>query len=560
MRKTLRSCLSFIGLASLLFMQPVLAQNSSPYWSLAGNSNATSSSKLGTTNAINLRLFTSNVERVRITTSGLVGIGTTAPNARLHFNTPTGTSLLRGTVNGSTKLYMSSAGGLTIGSGTAAPANGLYVAGKVGIGTATPSYKLQVEGGSGVAVYGNSSNNYGVFGNSVTTGVYGQGGTTGVYGYAPGGTGYGNGVSGQSSYIGVNGYGGSYGVYGTSYNSSGGFGVYGSGNTSSGTGVYGTGYYGVRGISNTLYGVDGTGYYVGVVGHGSNSNSFSYGTEGYGVYQGGYFTGSHIGVQGYATGSGGSNYGVYGSAGSGAYAGYFNGPVFATSYSGSDRKLKKNIEDVSTAMDIINQLHPKTYEFRQDGNYKFMHLPEGKHYGLIAQDVEQVLPNLVKETKFDTRVEQLAQAKAASGGTLDPSKPMPSSEVVDFKAVNYTELIPILIKALQEQEQKINTLQAMVDKLVQEKGTNAVTGLGTLSQNTPNPAHKNTRITYSLPTATKQAHLLITDAAGKTVKTLQLSTSGVVDLNTSTLSSGLYNYSLVINGQVVDTRKMIIAR
>ena len=62
------------------FSQPTAAQNTSPYWSLAGNSNASATtSKLGTTTAIDLRLFANNVERMRIlNANGRVGIGTTA--------------------------------------------------------------------------------------------------------------------------------------------------------------------------------------------------------------------------------------------------------------------------------------------------------------------------------------------------------------------------------------------------------------------------------------------------------------------------------------------------
>src|SRR5215212_4401823 len=83
--------------------QKTNAQNTSPFWSLAGNSNATSTSKLGTTNAINLRLLTNNAERMRITTSGLVGVGTTSPNTRLHVNSASGANAFRAQVNGSTK-------------------------------------------------------------------------------------------------------------------------------------------------------------------------------------------------------------------------------------------------------------------------------------------------------------------------------------------------------------------------------------------------------------------------------------------------------------------------
>src|SRR5678815_298275 len=131
--------------ASLLSSAMLTAQNSSPYWSLAGNSNATSSSKLGTTNNTSLRFYTNNAQRMIINSAaGLVGIGTTSPTDKLHVNSPSGTNPLRIQVNGSTKLRLSSGGGVSIGSSTTPPSNGLYVTGKVGIGTSAPEAKLHV--------------------------------------------------------------------------------------------------------------------------------------------------------------------------------------------------------------------------------------------------------------------------------------------------------------------------------------------------------------------------------------------------------------------------------
>jgi hypothetical protein len=118
-------------------------------------------------------------------------------------------------------------------------------------------------------------------------------------------------------------------------------------------------------------------------------------------------------------------------------------------------------------MTIINNLHPKRYEYRQDGNYKLMNLPKGSHYGLIAQEVEKVLPNLVRDTKFSasmaTPPKQGEEALAESQGAASPNAQ--GSETINFKALNYTELIPIMIKGLQEQQQQINELKKTIEQL-----------------------------------------------------------------------------------------------
>ncbi len=82
MRKNFRFALATALCITALF-QAAMAQNTSPYWSLAGNSNATSSAKLGTTNNVPMRFFTNNTERLRIDVDGWVGIGTNNPRGRL---------------------------------------------------------------------------------------------------------------------------------------------------------------------------------------------------------------------------------------------------------------------------------------------------------------------------------------------------------------------------------------------------------------------------------------------------------------------------------------------
>jgi hypothetical protein len=503
----MRKHLLFILGSACIGFTNLSAQN----WVNGGNS-LSANGTLGTNSSHSLLFETSGLERGRITNGGNWGIGTASPLSKLAVNSASGASPFRASIAGVHKFVVGTNGGVSIGTATAGPANGLYVAGSVGIGTATPAYKLHVEG----TIYGKSTNSTGVFGYS----SYSNG----------------TGVHGQSIYTGVYGYAGGYGLYGVAYNA-GGYGVYAvnsSGSASSGIGVHG---------QSSWIGVNGTGNVYGIRGNVSGPSAYAVGaisTQSIGVYA---YTGN-----------------------SSSYAGFFAGRVYSSGgFTSSDHKLKEEIADVSNAMDVIHQLKPKSYKFRQDGNFKLMNLPQGKHYGLIAQDVEEILPNLVAETEFNTaRVPQeIKDATAATGGSAQQSK----EEIISFKALNYTELIPIMVKAMQEQQQVINEqqsriekLELLVNKLSTGQNINAYLSNAKLGEVTPNPAKGTAIIQYAIPEGSNRAQLLITDALGRQIKVVQLSASGVINVDVSSLASGVYNYSLVVDNKTIETRKMTVVR
>src|SRR5215471_16342980 len=121
---------------------------------------------LGSTNNFPLTIVTNNNTRMTIESDpdGFVGIGTTNPNANLHVNSAAGKDALRVQVNGLTKLFVDDGGGVSVGSSSIPPANGLHVSGNAGIGTTAPGVKLHVVGGTdaspasgGYIVAGNTS-------------------------------------------------------------------------------------------------------------------------------------------------------------------------------------------------------------------------------------------------------------------------------------------------------------------------------------------------------------------------------------------------------------------
>lgn len=144
-----------------------------------------------------------------------------------------------------------------------------------------------------------------------------------------------------------------------------------------------------------------------------------------------------------------TNIGVYavGDSASTSYAGYFVGDV---NYTGtltnvSDRKLKYNINSLNNATSLLKRLEPKSYYYKQDGEAGYLNLSEGLQYGFVAQELEEVLPNLVKEQ-------------------VQPKK-FKSDEKITYKAVNYTGLIPVLTQALKEQQEVIEKLEKRISDL-----------------------------------------------------------------------------------------------
>lgn len=416
---------------------------------------------------------------------------------------------------------------------------------------------------------------------SVGIGVKGIGSSYGVYGNAT--TTYGYGVYGNSGYLGVYGSGGTYGVYGYSND---GNGVYGF--TNSGTGVYGEGYYGLRGTSTDGYGlwaastnsagVYATGYY-GVYGSGGTYGTYSYGGS-YGVY--GSSSGGE-GVHGNSTNKQGgwfqSQYsqGLWAKTVSGDYAGVFEGNVYTYgTYNSSDKNLKKDIKEFTNAIDIINKLKPKKYDFRNDGKYASLNLPKGDHFGLIAQELEEVLPNLVKECAHDIydKVPADEAVKLSEDGKVIPAKVQNyGKETIKIKAVNYVELIPVLIKGMQEQQTQIQELSAKNEDLQNQinelksliaKGGNSPTSTFSksyLKQNVPNPANNNTVISYYLPDNTGRAQIRITDEKGSALKIYNASGGeGRLNIKSGELPAGTYNYTLYVNDKKIDTKQMVIIK
>jgi trimeric autotransporter adhesin len=114
----------------------------------------------------------------------------------------------------------------------------------------------------------------------------------------------------------------------------------------------------------------------------------------------------------------------------------------------SDRRLKKNINDIKYGLDEIMRLQAVTYNWK-DNDDKRLQL------GFIAQDVEKIVPEIVTKSGIsDEEFERLEKK---------------GEKVTDTYGMQYTGLIPVLVKAVQEQqkviEDKTNRISQLEGKL-----------------------------------------------------------------------------------------------
>lgn len=215
-----------------------------------------------------------------------------------------------------------------------------------------------------------------------------------------------------------------------------------------GTGsIDGSGVLGVSTAPDATFGVGvtGVGNYYGVLGIGTDSGKAAIYANAHGAGWGVYVQGSSGSNAALQAEQSGSTYAFYAQGTS-----YFNGSIQGVGSFGysSDRRLKKEIQPIPSALGLISMLKPSTYFFR-NGEFKDMNLPEGRHYGLIAQELQQVIPDLVVQQHFQNN---------------------DKSSQLDYLSVNYNELIPILIKGMQEQQAKIDELESRLKALEEKLG------------------------------------------------------------------------------------------
>jgi hypothetical protein len=227
----------------------------------------------------------------------------------------------------------------------------------------------------------------------------------------------------------------------------------------------------------------------------------------------------------------------------------------------SDGRFKRDIKSNVAGLDFIKQLNPVSYTLDQNAFDKFLstlgsilaqraasRTAPRRQVGFIAQEVESV----INRSDF------------VFSGVEKPQNER------DPYTIRYSEFVVPLVKAVQELSATIDARTKQIARLKDALrkyqddnfvNNNSASG-GSLFQNTPNPFSSTTKISMEVPEAARAASLVIYNLEGKQLQNYEVKDRGTTSLDISggEFNTGMYLYTLIVDGKVVDTKRLILTK
>lgn len=238
------------------------------------------------------------------------------------------------------------------------------------------------------------------------------------------------------------------------------------------------------------------------------------------------------------------------------------GPIWAAgTWYPSDQRFKTNINPFANPLETIMQINGYNYEYMTDA-YPEYGFEEGLSNGFLAQELAEVAPNLVK------------------------------TDENGMMAINYVGLIPVMTEAIKEQqtqieardskitdlETQINDLQTSMAQMQTEIAEICQNGCGgssindsstgnssdsRLDPNVPNPFGGMTTIGYHIDSEATSAYISINDLNGKFITKYEVTDfgrDGQIQISADGLEAGIFLYTLVVDNQIIDAKRMIVTK
>ena len=242
-------------------------------------------------------------------------------------------------------------------------------------------------------------------------------------------------------------------------------------------------------------------------------------------------------------------------------------------WNGSDKRIKNNVQQNVPGLAFINLLKPVTYNYDIHTENQILGNGDTATAARLAIDFPGKYD--IENISYTGFLAQAVDSAAQAVGYNFSGVYKPQDESKEIWGLNYSTFVPPMVKAIQELSKTVDSLEQVISQnpnmshhmenfSTDSSQTNLPSQQVVLSstkailyQNNPNPAGDETSISYFLPENSAHAEIVFFDMYGHEIKRVELENKGNANLevNTKDLDAGIYSYSLIVDGNLIDTLK-----
>ena len=250
----------------------------------------------------------------------------------------------------------------------------------------------------------------------------------------------------------------------------------------------------------------------------------------------------------------------------------------------SDSTLKTDIMPIENATDILKQIKTYSFYFKKDCQET-----RKRDYGVLAQELEEVLPELIDTSMGTMFVNYNAFIGILIAGVNEQQNTIETQEERIEQQQNEIRVLQQIawgqefdITELYELRDRVEKMQNTIKEMQEAiliccKGDitftrqdtnlfgnnkNGIQSQTVLYQNIPNPFSSNTEISCDIPTPFSSAFIYIYNLQGIELMSFPVVQTGfnTVMVYASALPAGMYLYSLVVDNVIIDSKRMILTK
>ena len=261
----------------------------------------------------------------------------------------------------------------------------------------------------------------------------------------------------------------------------------------------------------------------------------------------------------------------------------------------SDERLKANIRPLFEETDKLYLLQGKSYKktslpkgFEKDISAEKSEIAEKNEitefseYGYLAQELKEVFPDLVSQdnqgyysVNYIGLIPIIVEALKDQKQTIETQQKDNTQQQKEIKVLQ--DIVFSQEKDLNEMQNKMEDMQKIVmnccentnnnhksnnDNIENNNTQSQIQKEAVLYQNVPNPFSSNTEISCDIPASFSNAVIYVYNLQGVELMSFPIKQTGLnkVIVSASVLPAGMYLYTLVVDNVIIDTKRMILTK